>query len=116
MDKLNKEAYNLSKKTITDKKVIEFIETLIPLPDNASKIQENNIDLLRTDMKLRYFEAADLVNIPKNSWRFINSVSDFATHITPLRKTKNYKENLFLKTIERNPLIDKAYELISSLV
>lgn len=116
MDKLNKEAYNLSKKTITDKKVVEFIETLIPLPDNPSKLQENNIDLLRTDMKLRYFDAPDLINLPKTSWRFINAVSDFATHITPLRKTENYKENLFLKTIEGNPLIDKAYELVNTLV
>lgn len=116
MDKLNKEAYTLSKKTITDRKVIEFIETIIPLPDNASKVQENNIDLLRTDMKLRYFEAPDLVNVPKNGWRFINAVSDFATHITPLRKTENYKENLFLKTIEGNPLIDKAYELVNTLI
>lgn len=116
MGKLNDEAYNLSKKIITDKKVIEFIETLIPLPDNPSKLQENNIDLLRTDMKLRYFDAPDLADVPKNGWRFINAVSDFATHITPLRKTENYKENLFLKTIEGNPLIDKAYELVNNLV
>lgn len=116
MEKLNKEAYNLSKKSITDKKVIEFIEELIPLSDNASRIQENNIDLLRTDLKLRYFEAPDLITSPKNSWRFINAVSDFATHVTPLRKTENYRENLFSKTIDGNPLIDKAYELVNNLV
>jgi hypothetical protein len=74
MKKLGDETYTLSSKSITDKKVMSFIEELIPLPDNPSKIQENNVDLLRTDLKLRYFEDPDLIDLPKNSWRFINAV------------------------------------------
>lgn len=116
MKNLDYEANYLNRKTINDTKAIEFIENLLPFPDNASKTQENNINLLRDDMKLRYFDAPDLVNLPKTSWRFINAVSDFATHIKPLRKTENYKENLFSKTIDGNPLIDKAYELVESIV
>ena len=42
----------------------------------------------------------------------INAVSDFATHADPLRKTKNYNENLFLRTAEGNPMIDKAYKMV----
>ena len=30
----------------------------------------------------------------------------------PLRKTKNYNENLFLRTAEGNPMIDKAYKMV----
>ena len=114
MKTLNTEAITLSKIKLNDKKVIEFINELIPIPDNASKFQEKNISTLREDMKLRYFKAPDLINLPKSGWRFINAVSDFATHITPLRKTETYKDNLFYKTIEGNPVIDKAYELIKS--
>jgi len=40
-----------------------------------------------------------------------NAVSDFATHAEPIRRTKNYRENLFLKTVEGNPMIDKAYQM-----
>jgi len=116
MKKLDYEANFLNRKKIEDKKVIEFIQELIPLPDNASKIQEKNISVLRTDMNQRYFDAPDLIHLPKTPWRFINAVSDFATHTTPLRKTENYKENLFAKTIYGNSLIDKAYELINSIV
>lgn len=116
MKNLDYEAHYLTRKTISDTKILEFIEQLLPLPDNASKTQEKNINLLRDDMKLRYFDAPDLVDLPKTSWRFINAVSDFATHIKPLRKTENYKENLFSKTIDGNPLIDKAYELVESIV
>ncbi len=67
---------------------------------------------IREDMKLRYFEAPDLKHVGKNAYRFINAVSDFATHSKPLRNTANYRENMFAKTIEGNPLIDKAYELV----
>jgi phage/plasmid-like protein (TIGR03299 family) len=116
MENLDLEATKLSSKTISDKKVLNFIENLVPMPDNASKTQEKNINLLRDDMKLRYFDAPDLVDLPKTPWRFINAVSDFATHTTPLRKTENYKENLFSKTVDGNPLIDRAYELVGSIV
>ena len=115
MYKLKVEGEALSRISITDKKVIEYIEQLIPMPENPTSIQENNVDLLRTDLKLRYYEAPDLVDVPKNGWRFINAVSDFATHAKPLRKTSSYKENMFMKTVDGNPLIDKAYELISAL-
>ena len=68
--------------------------------------------LIREDMKLRYFEAPDLRHVGKNAYRFLNAVSDFATHAKPLRETASYRENLFAKTMEGNPLIDKAYELV----
>ena len=48
----------------------------------------------------------------KNGYRFVNAISDFATHADPIRKTKNYNENLFLRTVEGNPMIDKAYKMV----
>ena len=73
--------------------------------------RKNNMKLLN-DMKMRYFDAPDLSHVGKNGYRFVNAISDFATHAEPIRKTKNYKENLFQKTIEGNPLIDKAYKMV----
>ncbi|WP_080831875.1 DUF932 domain-containing protein [Cohnella massiliensis] len=112
MDKLGAEVDRLNRVKIPDHKVMEFIDLLIPMPDNATKIQEKNIQHLRADMKLRYFEAPDLAQVGKNGYRFINAVSDFATHAKPLRESASYKENLFLRTMEGNPLIDKAYEML----
>ena len=73
-----------------------------------------NIKRLQEDMKRRYFDAPDLQDVGKNAYRFMNAVSDFATHSTPLRKTANYKENLFSKTVDGNPLIDKAYQMVKA--
>lgn len=69
---------------------------------------------MREDLKMRYYSAPDLQNIGKNQYRFINAVSDFATHAKPLRETRQYQENLFLKTMEGNPVIDKAYRIMAA--
>lgn len=112
MDRLSQEAERLNKIKLPDHKVLEYIDMLIPLPENPSKLQEKNVQQLRGDMQLRCFEAPDLDHVGKNAYRFINAVSDFATHSKPLRETASFKENLFMRTMEGNPLIDKAYELV----
>ncbi len=112
MDHLGKEFEALRKKKLTDKQVKEYIEILLPMEDGSSPQQRKNTERLRQDMKLRYFEAPDLKEVGNNAYRFINAVSDFATHSNPLRRTANYKENLFARTAEGNPLIDKAYQIV----
>ncbi|MDE7206598.1 MAG: hypothetical protein K2N90_05495, partial [Lachnospiraceae bacterium] len=59
-----------------------------------------------------YYDAPDLKDVGGNAYRFINAVSDFATHSNPLRRTANYNENLFIRTMDGNPMIDKAYQLL----
>lgn len=112
MNKLGAEVDRLNRIKTPDYKVLEYIEFLLPMQDNASKLQEKNVHQLRQDLQARYFEAPDLNGIGKYAFRFMNAVSDFATHTKPLREASSYKENLFLKTMEGNPLIDKAYELV----
>ena len=112
MDSLGKEFENLRMKSMTDKQVMEYIEVLLPMEEDGTMKQKRNIEHLREDLKMRYFDAPDLQDVGKNAYRFINAVSDFATHAQPLRKTANYKENLFARTVEGNPMIDKAYQMV----
>lgn len=114
MDSLGKEFERLRAITMPDKKVMEYMELLLPVEENATPQQKKNIRRLQEDMKIRYFDAPDLQDVGRNAYRFINAVSDFATHAEPLRKTANYKENLFARTVEGNPLIDRAYQLVSA--
>ena len=112
MDELGKEFEALRLKKLSDQKVMEYIEILLPVEDGSTPQQIKNIERLREDMKIRYFDAPDLQDTGKNAYRFINAVSDFATHAKPLRRTVNYKENLFARTAEGNPLIDRAYQMM----
>ena len=112
MNELGKGFEDLSRKRLTDAAVDEYIKELLPIADDASETTEKNILRLRKDVATRYFDAPDLQGLRKNGYRFINAVSDFATHAAPIRRTKNYQENLFNKTMEGNPLTDKAYRLV----
>ena len=114
MDCLGAEFEQLRRQKMTDAQIKEFMELLLPIEKDSTQIQSKNILRLREDLKKRYYDAPDLQKVGNNAYRFINAVSDFATHATPLRRTANYNENLFARTIDGNPLIDKAYQLLKT--
>jgi phage/plasmid-like protein (TIGR03299 family) len=112
MEELNGEFNHLAAISFNDREVERFIQELIPVPKNASSQQERNVARLRNDLSDRYHKAPDLAHLQGNGYKLINAVSDFATHAEPLRKTDSYQENLFAKTLDGNPLMDKAHRMI----
>lgn len=112
MSKLGRGIDVLSRIKLTDKKVMEFLGEFFPVSEDMNDVQKKNNKRLLEDAKHRYFDAPDLSHVGKNGYRFINAISDFATHADPIRRTKNYDENLFLRTVEGNPMIDKAYKMV----
>jgi len=114
MNGISGEFEKMTRIRLSDGKVDSFVEMLIPMGDNPTEIHRKNIDTIREDLKTRYYDAPDLQHIGKNAYRFICAVSDFATHAKPLRATTNYRENVFARTIEGNPLTDRAYALVTA--
>lgn len=114
MDNLGVEFERLRRQKVSDTQVKEYIELLLPMEKEPTAMQVKNTQRLRQDMMKRYYDAPDLQKVGNNAYRFINAVSDFATHSTPLRRTTNYNENLFARTVDGNPLIDKAYQLVKA--
>lgn len=113
MQGLNQSVEKLCKVRLSERQAEEYMKEFFPTSPELSDNQiKNNLRLL-DDMRSRY-HAPDVVDLGQTAYRFINAVSDFATHSKPLRRTKNYKENLFLRTVEGNPLIDKAYRMVQS--
>ena len=114
MDSLGKEFERLRKQKITESQLKEYVGQLLPLDKGATAVQGKNIMKVREDMFRRYYDAPDLRGVGNNAYRFINAVSDFATHAAPLRRTANYNENLFMRTMDGNPMIDRAYQLVKA--
>jgi len=81
------------------------VEQLLPIETEATPTQVKNIKKLHEDMKSRYYDAPDLQNVGFNAYRWVNAVSDFATHAAPLRRTANNNENMFARTIDGNPML-----------
>lgn len=112
MSNLGKEIHELQNKEISESKVIELVNELVPIPEHASEQQKKNVEKIRGDILYRYRFAPDLASLPNSAYRFLNSISDHICHSRPIRETKDYQTNLFQKmAVETHPLFDKAYRL-----
>ena len=102
---LELEFASLFKKAVKTGKVLDFKE--------AQKQQkfEDKINRKRTDILNIYFDKPDLRGTEHTAFRFVNAVSDYATHTTDHKNTRNYQENLFMKTVDGHSLIDTSYQL-----
>ena len=114
MSALGKSIYELDRIKLSDAKVQDYVNELFPVTADMSTQQIQNGRKMQRELKQRYYEAPDLQHVGKNGYRFINAVSDMVTHGKPLRETRNYQENLFRKTVDGNPLIDRAYKMLLS--
>ena len=77
---------------------------------NRKKFEEK-IAIKRNEILRIYHEKPDLVNTGHTAFRFVNAISDYATHTLDHKNTRNYQENLFMKTVDGNNLIDTAYRI-----
>ena len=114
MAELGKAFERLHRTKVTDRQVLDYINCLFPETEKLSPLQRKNIAHMKDELRMRYYDAPDLKDTEKDGYRFINAVSDFATHAKPIRETKNYRENLFGRTMEGNVLIDRAYQLVQA--
>lgn len=115
MDALGNEIGNLHLLKLTDSQVISLADKIYPEAPEMTDLQKRNAGMKRQDLLERYFLAPDLSILPRNAFRFIQAVSDHATHSDPARRGANYNENLFARSIEGNPLIDRAYALVKAV-
>lgn len=78
---------------------------------NARKFEEK-LNAKKAEIIYRYNDAPDLIGTERTAFRFVNAVSDYATHTQDHKNTRNFNENLFMKTVDGNSLIDTAIKIV----
>lgn len=96
-------------------KVINMIEELLSFKESDTQRVKDGILVKREELKRVYENAPDLDGYEDSAFRFVNAVSDWATHRKPSRQTANYASNLFKSTLEGNEYIDAAYEMVNAM-
>lgn len=136
MEALEEEFGELKLKKVSDNKVKEMTEKLVETEFNAlynkllkmksdkvidikealkkQKVEEK-LERKKNDILTLYHEKPDLVGTERSAFRFVNAVSDYATHTNDHKNTKNYQENLFMKTVDGLGMIDTAYTLAKAV-
>ena len=111
MTELKKSCEQLALKDIDNNQLIKYINLLLPETEDMTKGQVNNLRAVKNDIWIRYTYAPDLVDREQTMLRFLQAVSDSASHREPTRLTKNWRENRFMDLVSGNELIDKAYQI-----
>lgn len=100
---------------IEDRHLDQMMNVLFPMKDDATPREKERVMVNRSEVVNIYKKASDLDGYERSGFRFINAVSDWATHHTPARQTANYRSNLFQKTLAGNEFIDKAVEMVDAM-
>ena len=105
---LKVEFKDLVKKATVDAKVVDLRDYV-----RQQKFEEK-LNRKKNDILNIYFDKPDLKGTEHTAFRFVNAVSDYATHTDDHKNTRNYQENLFMSVVDGNGLIDTAYEIAKS--
>lgn len=104
----------LHKVKMSDATVYSTIQKIVPIGEDLSDRQKDNLKRLSDDILYRFYNAPDLKVLDMTGARLVQAVADTTSHITPLRQTANYKENHFKATLDGNDLLDKTVGMLLS--
>jgi phage/plasmid-like protein (TIGR03299 family) len=91
---------------------INFVDTIFPLPEDASNIVESRVTFFRDTFTNIYTNTDNIQRFKETTWGVYNALSDMITHMKPIRDTTTFKENHFMKLSDGHPILQKAEELL----
>lgn len=99
---------------IEEKHIDNFLSMMFPFKQEDTPRVKETAMAQRNEVKAVYYQTDDLDGYENSGFRFVNAVSDWATHHVPKRNTANYRNNLFKNTLDGNKYIDMAVDMIDS--
>lgn len=102
----------LHKVKLNEFKLYKMIDTILPITENMSDRQKENVKIIREDILFRYKEAPDLKVLDQTGARLVQAVADTTSHIEPFRQTANFKENRFKRTLDGNEMLDRTVNIV----
>lgn len=97
---------------LEERHIDNFLNQMFPFKqEDIPRVKETAMTQ-RNEVKAVYYQTDDLDGYENSGFRFVNAVSDWATHHVPKRNTANYRSNLFKNTLNGNKYIDMAVDMI----
>lgn len=101
---------------LEEKHIDNFLSMMFPFKtEDTPRIKERAMQQ-REEVRYLYRTVDDLDGYENSGFKFVNAVSDWATHHVPARQTANYQNNLFQSTIEGNKYIDMAVSMVDEIM
>ena len=114
-DEMTKKAEKYAKRRITRSEFMMMTNELFGEEDLQTDRQKGNA----LHLKGQFMEALrrpDLENFKSTAWHMFNAMGDFASHMTPVRKTRNWEENRLISFMDGNEWLLKTEKMLDELV
>jgi phage/plasmid-like protein (TIGR03299 family) len=115
METLNETAELLQEQKINKDMLEEFMETIFPLPEEEG-LKYNNVLRMRNTFGTIYNDKMDLHKFGDSGWKVMGAMSDFITHVEPLRNTSKAQENKFMGIVDGSGLMENAERFLLTRV
>lgn len=117
MENFEPMAENMEQIAISTATLEEFMNAVFPVPDvvksTARKVA--NANYMRESFLSLYKAIDNIEKFRYTGWGLYNAVSDFATHMTPLRNTATYAERKFMDVVDGNKMLQQTQDFILKL-
>lgn len=104
----------LAQKKISKMMFDSLLTQLFPINEDDPNITKRR-QQERRDLLTNCYEVDDLANFKGTAFGVLNAVSDITTHPQPVRMNDTIFGNLFVKTMEGHPMLDKAFAFVEAL-
>lgn len=117
MEEFEEMAETLQQKHISDESLADFMELAFPIPrdKNATDRKVNNAEYMRSSFLELYKSIEDVQKFRRSGWELYNLVSDFTSHMTPLRNTTSLAENRFMSLVDGHKTLQLTQEFLMNL-
>ena len=115
MTKLDEEADRLANTVLYKEQIDEILDEMFPIDDNMTERKKENIKSVKESFYVAYF-MPDIEKFRDTAWGAVNAMSDFVTHSTPKRHTKNYNENRWGKLMDGHLMFDQFVNLVNKKI
>ncbi len=117
MEEFESMAEILQQKYISDDALAQFMEIAFPIPfgKNVTDRRANNAEYMRGSFLDLYRSVEDVAKFRRSGWELYNLVSDFTSHMTPLRNTTSLAENRFISLVDGHKTLQQAQDFIIKL-
>lgn len=117
MEEFEEMAEILQQKHISDNSLADFMELAFPIPNdkNATDRKVNNAEYMRSSFLELYKSIEDVQKFNRSGWQLYNLVSDFTSHMIPLRNTISLAENKFMSFVDGHKTLQLTQDFIMNL-
>jgi len=117
LDIMKETAEQWQQKQFNKEALAQFVEMLFPIEDDASDLQEKRVFTFRNNFIDLYNEKPDIENFRGTAWGAYLALTDYVSHVQPVRMTKTFKENRWASFMDGNKMMEagqKAIELLTA--